>query len=106
LAELIYKRSDVVFFKDKLVEGPLSENDCKGLIERIPYYNAEEGREETISFLVKLPQEVYTQMLNDLGEDKHSFAQYKYIADNDLAGIESSRLHPEPLEVKKNKFRK
>lgn len=109
LAELLYKRDDIIFYNDReLMHSPLSEEDCKNIIQDIPYYNAEGGRTETIEFFFALPQEQFDQMRKDLGKKDSTHERFDYIKKHDLLGIEAASLNRdvEPVpEKKKNKFR-
>lgn len=109
LAELLYKRNDIIFYNDKeLFHTPLKEEDCKEIIQDIPYYNADGGKTETIEFFFALPQEQFDQMRKELGKRDGTHERFAYIKKNDLLGIESASLVQEErivTEKKKSKFR-
>lgn len=107
LAEIIHKRSDIVFWnKNGLVQGPLTDAQCEGLISEIPHYNQDVGCNETLEFIWALPQEEFDKMNKELGHKVSTNDMFRYIAKHDLLGIETAKIvPPEPELPKKSKFR-
>ena len=107
LAELLYERDDIIFYDDReIMHAPITEKECKNIIQDIPYCNAENGRTETINFLFTLPQEQFDQMKKDLGERDGTYERFQYIKKNDLLEIESASLVQDVKAVKEKKINK
>jgi hypothetical protein len=121
LVEYLMKRDDVAFiayadssYKSKLLKCPLSDNDpdLGGIIDDIPGYNADEGRDESIT-LVYYPKAEVIQKIMDwemTKDDKNSkiYDLESYIV-QEILGCKQFLKHPvveaEP-ETPKRKFKR
>lgn len=109
LAEIIHKRKDIVFLtKSSVMQGPLTDEQCKEIILEVPHYNRDCDK-EFLNFLWALPQDKFDKMKQELPE-KHTHGDiFRYIKKHDLLGIEITDITPKVQEIivtPKNKFRK